>query len=124
VVTTLHTVLNKPSYNELHIVREIYKLSQRIIVMASKALELLRDVYTLPTDKVSLIRHGVPDIHYDRTSVKTELGFADKKLLCTFGFIGHNKGIEMVISALPSLIAQYPDVVYLILGKTHPNVIK
>lgn len=124
VVTTLHTVLKKPSYNELYIVREINKLSQRIVVMAHKAVELLQDVYAIPTDKISVIHHGVPDIRYDRASVKRELGFLDKKLLLTFGFIGRNKGIETVISALPSVVAQYPDVIYVVLGRTHPNVIK
>ena len=124
VVTIFHTVLKRPSYNELYIAREITKLSQRIVVMASKAVELLRDVYAIPTDKISVIHHGVPDIHYDRDSVRRELGFADKKLLLTFGFIGRNKGIETVICALPSVVAHHPDVVYLVLGKTHPNVIK
>lgn len=124
IVTTLHTILKKPSYNELYIVREINKLSQRIVVMAQKAVELLQDVYTLSSDKISVIHHGVPDIRYDRASVRRELGFADKKLLLTFGFIGRNKGIETVISALPSVVARHPDVVYLVLGKTHPNVIK
>lgn len=124
VITTLHTVLKKPSYNELYIISEINKLSQRIVVMAHKAVELLRDVYSIPPDKISVIHHGVPDIRYDRAWVRKELGFADKKLLLTFGFIGRNKGIETVISALPGIVAQHPDVVYVVLGKTHPNVIK
>lgn len=124
VITTLHTVLKKPSYNELYIIREIHKLSQQVVVMAHKAVELLRNVYAIPPDKISVIHHGVPDIRYDRTLIRRELGVADKKLLLTFGFIGRNKGIETVISALPSIVAQHPDVVYVVLGKTHPNVLK
>src|SRR5690606_10752088 len=92
ILTTLHTVLKKPSYNESYIVREISKLSQGIVVMANKAVELLRDVYAIPTSKISVIQHGVPDIRYDRISVRKELKVADKKMLFTFGFIGRNKG--------------------------------
>ena len=124
VVTILHTVLKKPSYNELYIVKEINKLSQRIVVMAHKAVELLGEVYAIPAEKVSVIQHGVPDIRYERNAVREELGLTDKKLMLTFGFIGRNKGIETVLYALPKVVEHHADVVYLVLGKTHPNVIK
>ncbi|MFC3196636.1 glycosyltransferase family 4 protein [Parapedobacter deserti] len=124
VITTFHTVLKKPSHNELYIAKEIAKISQRVVVMAEKAVELLGDNYEIPERKITVIPHGVPEISYDRTAVRGELQLTDKKVLFTFGFIGRNKGIETVISALPALVAQHPDIVYIVLGKTHPNVVK
>jgi len=124
LISTLHTVLKKPSYNELYIAREIAKLSQRVVVMADKAVELLEAHYDIPTTNITVIPHGVPDIRYEREAVRRELGVADKKVLLTFGFIGRNKGIETVIAALPTVVSQYPETVYVVLGKTHPNVIK
>ncbi len=124
VITTLHTVLKRPSYNELYIVKEISKLSRRIIVMANKAVELLGEIYGISASKITVVPHGVPDIQYDRESIRRELGVTGRKVLLTFGFIGRNKGIETVISALPQVVDKYPDVQYIILGKTHPNVVK
>lgn len=124
VVTTLHTVLKKPSYNELYIGKEIAKLSERLVVMADKAVELLGTVYDIADTRISVIPHGVPDIRYEREAVRQELGFTDHKVLLTFGFIGRNKGIETVIHALPEVVAAHPETVYVVLGKTHPNVIR
>ncbi len=124
VITTLHTVLKKPAYNELHILKEIAQRSQKVVVMAEKAVELLKDVYGVGGDRIAVIPHGVPDIRFERDEVRQALGVADRKLLVTFGFIGRNKGIETVISALPSVVAEHPEMRYVVLGKTHPNVIK
>lgn len=124
VVATFHTVLKKPSYNELYILKEISKIAQRTVVMANKAVELLQEIYEVPTNKIAVVPHGVPDIRHDRAAVREELGFVGRKVLFTFGFIGRNKGIETVISALPTVVEQHQDVVYVVLGKTHPNVIK
>ncbi|WP_257668621.1 glycosyltransferase family 4 protein [Parapedobacter tibetensis] len=124
VIATFHTVLKKPSYNELLILKEIIKISRKVVVMADKAAELLQQVYDTPTTKIEMVPHGVPDIRYNTTAVREELGLADKKVLFTFGFIGRNKGIETVISALPEVVSAYPEVVYIVLGKTHPNVVK
>jgi len=124
VISTFHTVLKKPSYNELFILKEIAKIAQRVVVMADKAVELLQQIYEVPLEKIDMIPHGVPDIRYERMEVRNELGLADRKVLLTFGFIGRNKGIETVLSALPEVAEKHPDVLYIILGKTHPNVIK
>lgn len=123
-VATLHTVLKTPSSTELFIVREIARLSQRIVVMAHKAVELLRDNYNICPTKIAVIPHGVPDLRYGRESTRRELGLTNRNVLLTFGFVGRNKGIETVISALPALVARYPETVYIVLGKTHPNVVK
>lgn len=124
VVTTLHTVLEKPSATELFIVREIARLSRRIVAMVHKAVELLRVHYHISPTKIAVIPHGVPDLRFDREATRLELGLSNNNALLTFGFVGRNKGIETVISALPSVVAHYPETVYIVLGKTHPNVVK
>ncbi len=124
VVSTLHTVLKEPNHNELYIVKEITEISKRVVVMAHKAVELLKDNYGIPATKIVVIPHGVPEWRFDRETMRQQLGLAGRKVLLTFGFVGRNKGIETVIGALPTIVAQYPETVYLVLGKTHPNVIK
>ena len=124
LAVTLHTILNTPTYNEKAVLQEIGKMAQKIIVMSLKAIEFLVDVYDVPREKIALIEHGVPDIKFNQAKSKEEFKLASKKILLTFGFIGRNKGIETVINALPEVVQRHPDVVYIILGKTHPNVLR
>ena len=124
VITTLHTVLKAPSYNEKAVMKEICKMSDRLVVMTHKAMRLLLNIYDVPQKNIALIEHGVPDIHFDRDHSRKELKLEHRKVLLTFGFIGRNKGIETVIKALPEVIEKYPDVLYMVLGKTHPNIIR
>ncbi|MFC6101550.1 glycosyltransferase family 4 protein [Olivibacter domesticus] len=124
VIVTFHTVLKKPSYNESMILKEIVRAAEKVVVMTNKAVEMLRELYEVPAEKIEMIPHGVPDIRYDRTMVRQELGLTGKHVLLTFGFIGRNKGIETAISALPNVVEEYPDTIYIILGKTHPNVVR
>jgi glycosyltransferase involved in cell wall biosynthesis len=124
LVVTLHTVLNTPSYNEKAVLIELCKIAAKIVVMSNKAIGFLTSVYSIPKEKIVFIEHGVPDIHFDQAESKKEFKFEIKKVLLTFGFIGRNKGIETVIKALPKIIGQHPEVLYMVLGKTHPNVIR
>lgn len=124
LIVTLHTVLKEPSYTEKAVLKEVCKIATKIVVMSHKAIEFLTSIYEVPADKVAYIEHGVPDIHLDELQSKKETKFENKKLLLTFGLIGRNKGIETVIKALPKVIEKYPDVVYMIVGKTHPNVLR
>ena len=124
LISTLHTILETPSYIEKQILKQICKMSDKLVVMSHKAIQFLEDIYGAPSTKISLIEHGVPDLHYDREKSRAELKYSNKKLLLTFGFIGRNKGIETVIKALPKIIEQHPDVLYVVLGKTHPNVLR
>jgi glycosyltransferase involved in cell wall biosynthesis len=124
VVVILHTVLKTPSYNEKAVLKEICKMATKVVVMSSKAIGFLTEIYDVPREKISLIEHGVPDIHFNKLSVKQEFKLEDKKILLTFGFIGRNKGIETVIRALPLVIEKYPDTLYIVLGKTHPNILR
>jgi glycosyltransferase involved in cell wall biosynthesis len=124
LIVTLHTVLNRPSYNEKAVLIEVCKMATKIVVMSNKAIGFLTSIYGVPKEKIVFIEHGVPDIQFDQAESKKEFKFEGKKVLLTFGFIGRNKGIETVIKALPKIIEKHPEVLYMVLGKTHPNVIR
>lgn len=124
LIVTLHTVLNNPSYNEKAILKEICKMAAGIVVMTHKAVEFLKEIYKVPAEKIRLIEHGVPDLKFNHATVKKQFKLESKKVLLTFGFISRNKGIETVIRALPAVVAKYPETVYIILGKTHPAVLR
>lgn len=123
VITILHTVLKEPSFMQQIIIREIAAQSAKIVVMSKRAVEFLKDNYNIPEDKVQQIEHGVPDLEVLHINpVKSIPSFRDNKVLFTFGLISRNKGLETVIKALPAIVEQHPDVVYVVLGNTHPGV--
>jgi len=124
LIITLHTILDNPSYNEKVVLEKICKLADKVVVMSHKAVEFLTEIYQVDKEKISIIRHGVPDIQFDKELSKKEFELEQKKVLLTFGILSRNKGIETVINALPALIKKHPDVLYIVLGKTHPNVIR
>ena len=124
LIVTLHTILKTPSYNEKAILQEICKMAHKVVVMSHKAIEFLVNIYNVPEEKIVLIEHGVPDIHFSPEKSKKEFKLESKKVLLTFGFIGRNKGIETVIKALPKVIEKHSNVIYIVLGKTHPNVLR
>ncbi|MBB5436818.1 glycosyltransferase involved in cell wall biosynthesis [Pedobacter sp. AK017] len=125
LVTILHTILKDPSYMQLTIIREIAKHSSRIVVMSHRAVGFLTSIYGIPFSKIQLIEHGVPDLEAKTDNpVKLSLPFKNKKVLFTFGLISRNKGLETVIEALPQIVAKNPDVMYVVLGTTHPGVIR
>jgi len=124
LIVTLHTILKTPSYNEKAVLKEICKMAHKIVAMSHKAIEFLVDIYNVPEEKIVFIEHGVPDIHFSQEKSKREFKLESKKVLLTFGFIGRNKGIETVIKALPKVVEKHPDVFYIVLGKTHPNVLR
>jgi glycosyltransferase involved in cell wall biosynthesis len=125
LITILHTILKDPSYMQLTIIREIAKYSSKLVVMSHRAVAFLTSIYGIPEDKIKLIEHGVPDLEPKiNNDVRNSATFKDKKVLFTFGLISRNKGLETVIEALPKIVEQNPDVLYVILGTTHPGVIK
>lgn len=124
LIVTLHTVLKTPSYNQKIILHEICKMANTVTVMSHKAIEFLTSIYEVPKEKIVFIEHGVPDIHFNQLQSKQGFKLENKKLLLTFGFIGRNKGIETVIKALPEVVKKHPDVLYMVLGKTHPHVLR
>ncbi|MBW2601921.1 MAG: glycosyltransferase family 4 protein, partial [Deltaproteobacteria bacterium] len=125
VVTTLHTVLRDPPTEYRETMRRLANLSDKLIVMSWKAFDFLKDIYAVPEEKIAFIHHGIPDMPFiDPNFYKDQFGVEGKKVLLTFGLLSPNKGIENVLQALPSVIRKHPDVTYIILGATHPNVLK
>jgi glycosyltransferase involved in cell wall biosynthesis len=123
-IVTLHTILKAPTYNEKAVLQQICNMAHKIVVMSRKGIEFLISIYKVPKEKIVFIEHGVPDIHFSPEKSKKEFKLENKNVLLTFGFIGRNKGIETVIKALPKVIERHPDVIYIVLGKTHPNVLR
>lgn len=125
VVTTLHTILREPSSDQRLVLEEIAAESDRLVVMSERGAEFLREIYGVRPDKIDLIPHGIPDVPFVDPSFHKDLfGVEGKIVLLSFGLLSPNKGIEHAISALPAIVARYPNVVYIILGATHPHVIQ
>ena len=123
LVTTLHTVLREPDANQRMVLEEIAHLSDRLVVMSELAAQLLREVYAVPSGKIDVIPHGVPDMPFmDPNYFKDKFGTEGKSVLLTFGLLSPNKGIENVIRALPAILARHPNVVYIVSGVTHPHI--
>lgn len=125
IVTTFHTVLEKPGDERKKIVQDIARLSRAIVVMIGAAADRLHDIYGIEKEKIVVIPHGVPDIPYGPTMhYKTELGYENNTILSTFGLINPGKGIEYVLEALPEVVEKYPDLKFLVIGATHPTLVK
>ncbi len=125
VVTTLHTILREPDADQRAVLEELAALSDRLVVMSERGVEFLRDVYQVQTEKIDLIPHGIPDVPFVDPSFHKDLfGVEGKMVLLSFGLLSANKGIENVIEALPAILAKYPNVVYIVVGATHPHVIQ
>lgn len=125
MIATFHTVLKKPSYNQKVIIQEIARKAEKVVVMSNLAVDFLKDIYQIPMGKIALIEHGVPDFSYmQRTDYKEKLNLEKRKSLLTFGLLSRDKGLDTVINALPRLVEKHPETLYIILGKTHPAVIR
>ncbi len=123
-VVTLHTVLDSPSESQRSIVQKMAKAAT-LVVMSRVAADLLVRRYGLAGARVHVIPHGIPDMApVDQGKLKARFGVAGHRMLLTFGLLGPNKGIETVIRALPAAIAACPDLVYFVVGATHPAVLK
>lgn len=124
-VATMHTVLQNPSPNQKRIVQEMARMCDALIVMVKTGRDILLQVYEVDPRKVTVILHGVPNVHrVSATSVKRSLGMSGKSIISTFGLINRGKGIEHVIEAMPRVLEKHPNTVYLVLGETHPGVRK
>lgn len=125
VVTTLHTVLKQPSQEQRRVMRDLIQLSTRLVVMSHNGEDLLKEVYKAPTTKIDMIYHGIPEMSFaDPSFYKDIFGVEGKYVLLTFGLLSPSKGIENVLNALPRVIADFPNVVYIILGATHPHLLR
>ena len=124
VVTTLHTVLRDPNDDQRAVMKQLDALSQRFVVMAERGREFLETVYGIDPEKIDLIPHGVIDMPFiDSDFFKDLFQVEGKTVLLTFGLLSPNKGIEHAIQAMPAILKQHPDVVYIVLGATHPHLI-
>jgi glycosyltransferase involved in cell wall biosynthesis len=124
VVSTLHTVLERPDEDQRRVFERLLARSRRLVVMAERGRKILREVWRVDDAKIAVIPHGAPDRALsDPAPFKAKLGFADHALLFTFGLLSPNKGIETVIRALPDIVAARPDALYVVLGATHPHLI-
>ena len=125
IVTTLHTILNSPTPDQRLVLEEVAALSDRLVVMSERGSEYLQKIYHVLPEKIDLIPHGIPDVAFVDPSFNKDLfGVEGKTVLLSFGLLSANKGIENVISALPEIVARYPDVVFIVVGATHPHVIQ
>jgi glycosyltransferase involved in cell wall biosynthesis len=125
VVTTLHTVLRDPRPEQRRVMQELISLSTRLVVMVERGRTMLKEIYDAPPAKIDLIAHGIPDVGFvDPTYFKDQFGVEGKVVLLTFGLLSPNKGIEHALNALPDIVKEFPEVVYIVLGATHPNELR
>jgi glycosyltransferase involved in cell wall biosynthesis len=125
IVTTLHTVLRDPSPDQRRVLNQIAELSARLVVMSERAEQFLRDVYAVPAAKIDLIAHGIPDMPFvDPNFYKDQFGVEGKFVALTFGLLSPNKGIEQMLKAMPTILREFPNFVYIVLGATHPNLLR
>jgi len=125
VVTTLHTVLAAPSPTQRLVLDRIIATSEKMVVMSDMGRHFLRTVHKVPAGKISVIPHGIPAFPFvEPYRAKAKFGFDGKAVILTFGLLSPSKGIETVIDAMPSIIRSCPTAVYIVLGATHPNLVR
>lgn len=125
LVTTLHTVLDQPSDAQRAVMDAILAASARVIVMARKGRDILIETYGADPERIAVIPHGIPDVAFEPAdAARQRLGFAGRRVILTFGLISPNKGIEVMIEAMPAIIAEAPDAVYVVMGATHPHLLR
>ena len=124
LIVTLHTVLEQPNADERRVMEGLLHRAARVVVMAEKGREILQRVYGANARQLVVIPHGVPDrALIDPASLKGRFGWEGRQVVLTFGLLSPGKGIETVIEALPAVAADHPDLLYVVLGATHPNLV-
>ncbi len=125
IVTTLHTVLEHPNDDQRRVMRRLCDLSARVVVMSERSRHFLTSIYEVAAEKIDFIYHGIPDMPFvDPNFFKDQFAVEGKTVALTFGLLSPNKGIENVLHALPEVLAEIPEFVYIILGATHPNLLR
>ncbi|MFO7956503.1 MAG: glycosyltransferase family 4 protein [Candidatus Brocadiia bacterium] len=125
IVTTFHTILNQPSDSQREVMNELIVLSNSLVVMTPKAVRFLQEVYDAPEEKIRLVHHGVPEIPLvEPDSYKAQFDMEGRELILTFGLLSPGKGIEYALRALPPVVERYPNLCYIVLGATHPNILR
>jgi glycosyltransferase involved in cell wall biosynthesis len=125
VVTTLHTVLDEPSSEYYDSLIDICAASQKVVIMNKRGIKMLHDIYGVPRNKIELIPHGIPHLPFgDSSYYKEKLGIGGRETILTFGLLSENKGIEVMLKALPRIVKSHPSILYILLGTTHPEVLR
>lgn len=125
VVTTLHTTLETPGEAQRSVMEEIAHISDRLVVMSRRSEGIMRDVYGVPPKKIVFIHHGIHDVPFiDPNYYKDLYGVEGRRVILTFGLLSPGKGIEHMIEAMPEIVAEHPGTIYIILGATHPHVLR
>lgn len=125
VMITLHSVVPDPPENIRSIIKYVSVKAAKLIVMAEKAVEILNKDYGVPRNKISVIPHGIHEVPYESShNHKKRIGIGDRTVLMSFGLISGGKSYEDIIHALPGLVREYPDLMYMIIGKTHPGILR
>jgi len=123
VVTTLHTVLDSPSPGQREVMDELIVLSQRLVVMSQRGARFLQDVYDAPEEKIRVIHHGVVQLPLvEPGDYKNQFDMAGRQVVLTFGLLSPGKGIEYMLQALPPVVEEYPNLCYIVVGATHPEI--
>ena len=121
----MHTVIREPEPEYRASTEKLIQYSEKLVVISQTAVDMLKDVYKAPEDKIEIIFHGLPGYSFNNCDkYKKMLNLKGSPLVLTFGLLSQNKGIESMLEALPDVVNQYPNLVYLILGATHPEVKK
>jgi glycosyltransferase involved in cell wall biosynthesis len=124
LIVTLHTVLAEPNAAQRRVMDRLVARASRLIVMSRFGRDTLVNVYSADPSRVAVIEHGTPDRSFIAASpLRAALDVGDRPILSTFGLLGPGKGLETAIRALPAIAAQYPDILYRIVGATHPNLV-
>jgi len=125
IVSVLHTILKEPNADQRKVMEGLIYFSDRLVVMSKMGMEILTDVYGVALDKIDYIPHGIPDFTFiDPHFHKQKFGMEGKEILLTFGLLSESKGIDYVIRALPEIVKKHPDFVFIVLGATHPNIVR
>jgi len=125
LVTTLHTILLEPSDQQYRMIRRLANLSENMVVMSKYGGEILRQVYGVPQERITIIPHGIPDLPFSETLPYKQMeGLEGRTTILTFGLLSRNKGIEVMLKSMAQIVKNIPDTLYIVLGATHPNVLK
>jgi glycosyltransferase involved in cell wall biosynthesis len=125
VVTTLHTVLREPDVDQRRVLTQLADLSARVVVMTERARTFLKEIYGVREAKIDLIAHGIPDTPFVEPNLYKEQFDVEGRLVAlTFGLLSPNKGIEYMLRAMPEILKAFPNFAYIVLGATHPGLVR
>jgi len=125
VVTMLHTVLKEPNGDQTRVIKRLSDRSRAMITMSQRGKSFLKTIYHVNENCIDVVPHGIPNTSpRDLNENKRQFGLSGKLVALTFGLIGPGKGLEYAIDALPEIVSRHPDFVYVLLGATHPNLVK